>query len=161
MGWKKLTRLEGGDITSSGGGVNHCGQWAGTILVDLVEVHGESSVVSGRWETRYGSCSRCGLDTSLHGTSWSRGSTGCGSTLAEESAGQHLLVSLTSSNGGTAVSVSAHEQRNHLGGIDGSSRGAAKSGCLACANLVAPDDGCIGFSSTEGGGAVTGSSISN
>lgn len=50
--WRKLTGLECGDISSSGCGVNHCGQWSSTILVDLVEGHGESSIISGGWETR-------------------------------------------------------------------------------------------------------------
>ena len=159
---KELTSLECGDIRSSGCGVSHCGQWAGAILIDLVEVHCESSIISGGWETGFGTCTLCCLDTSLGRTGRGRGSARCGSTLAEVSASYHGLMGLTSGDGGGAVGVSAHEERDHGGGIDGSTTvGSAESGGFACAKLVAAYDGGIGLSSAAWGRAVTRSSVSD
>ena len=71
-------------------------------------------------------------------------------------------MNLTSSDGGGAVSVSAHEERDHLGGVDWSTTvGAAESGGLACTDLVRADDGGIGLSSACWGSAITRSSVSD
>jgi hypothetical protein len=49
-----LCVLEGGGVGAARGGVDLGGQRAGTVLVDLVECHGDGAVVGGGGEARGG-----------------------------------------------------------------------------------------------------------
>jgi len=153
--------LEGGGVASAGGGVDSCGEGSGTVLVDLVEGHGDGSVVSGRGHARGGSNTGGGLDTGLCGARGGQGST-VGSTLTEGAAEDVGGVDLTGHLGLGGVASGAHEEGHHLGGVNWSTTvGSAESGGLAGANLVGSDDGGVGLSSTSWGGAITRSSVRN
>jgi len=155
-----LSGLEGSGISSSGGGINRCGQWASTILVDLVEGHLDGSILSGSWHTGCGTSTSCGLDGSLLGSGWGL-DTASGSTNSEGALEEGSGVDLTGSNDIGAVGVSSHEEGDHLGGVNWSSGSSAESRGFGGSELFVTDDGGIGLRSAAWGCAITGSSVSN
>jgi len=153
--------LEGRWVSSAGRGIDRGGQGTGTVLVDLVEGHRESSVISGGGHARSGTYTSCGLDAGLHCTGWGLGSS-IGGTLTKGSAEDVGGVDLTGRLGLSGITGSAHEEGDHRGGVDWSTTvGSAESGGLVGAKLVLSDDGGIGLSTACWGSAITRSSIRN
>jgi len=144
--------LERSWVGTSGCGIDLGGQWAGTILVDLVEGHGDLTAVGAGWQTS-GSTLASGLGNTLFGGALGSllASTGCalGSLLSK-------LTLVVGSWCGTT-----HEGGDCCTGIDWAVAGTSKSGSLAGAHLTSADDGGIGLRAAAWGCAVTWGAIGN
>jgi hypothetical protein len=134
--------LECSGVGSAGGGVDGSGQGTGAVLIDLVEGHLDCSVVGACGHAGGGSCAGCGLDASLGGAGWGLGSA-VGGADGEGAAQQHGRVDFSCGDGFGAVGVSAHEEGDHLGGIDGAGCCSAESRGLVGSELLLTDDGSI------------------
>jgi len=150
--------LEGGGVGASGGGVDLGGQGTGTVLVDLVEGHGDGAVVGSGGKTRCGS-STCGFgNTTLSscGLGASRGSTGTASATTGKSIEEATLG--TSCGTGTGSSTS-HEHGDSGTSVNGTATlGASKSRGLAT-HLAGADDGSISLRTAERRSAVARSTV--
>lgn len=132
--------LEGGRVGAARGAVDGSGQGASTILVDLVEGHGDGAVVGAGGHARGGA------------SAGSLGNTFLSSALGGLRA---LLVGLLGVGTG-----SGHEHLDGGGGVDGASAlSAAKSGRLVGSELALADDGCVSLRAAGWGSAVTRSAV--
>jgi len=143
-----LCVLERSWVSASGCWVDLGGQWTSTVLVDLVEGHGDLTAVRASWETS-GSTLTSGLGDTLFGSS-----LGC--LLASASCALGSLLSELTLGGSWCT---AHEGGNSCASIDWAVAGAAKSGGLVGAHLACADDGGIGLRAAARGCAVTWSAI--
>lgn len=152
--------LEGAGVGTTGSGVNLGSQGTGTVLVDLVEGHGDGAVVRGGGQTGSGSHTSGGLDGGLLGAGRGLG-TAVGSTGQVGAAGDGSLVDGAGGlDGGGVASGAVHEGGDHLLGADGTAAvGAAESRGLGGRQLVVANDGSISLGATAGSRAVTRSAI--
>jgi hypothetical protein len=161
--------LEGSGVGSAGGGVDHGGQGAGAVLVDLVEGHGDGAIVAGGGETRRGTRASCGSDTSFLGAlcglgsssagAASSSSTGTAGTTTGKSVEEATLGTSGSTRSTSSAASTAHEGRDGSSSVDGTATlGTAKSGSLTT-HLLGADDGSIGLRTGEGVARVTGSTV--
>ena len=158
--------LEGGGVGAARGGVDHGGQGAGAVLVDLVEGHGDGAIVGGGRETRRGTLASSGSDTRLTGTLCGLGSSSTAGSTASSTAssfattGESVEEATLGASGSTSSTAStAHKGRDGSSSVDGTATlGAAKSRSLA-AHLLGADDGSIGLRTGEGVARVTRSAV--
>jgi len=146
-----LCVLERRCVGTSGCGVDLGGQWAGTVLVDLVEGHGDLAAVGAGWETGRSTLAS-GLGDTLFGCS-----LGCLLASASCTLGSLLSEELTL----VGSWCTAHEGGNGSAGINWAVAGATKSGGFGGTHLLGADDGGVGLSAAAWGRAVTWSAISD
>lgn len=160
--------LEGSGVSSTRGRIDGSSQGTSTVLVDLVEGHGDGAVIGSGRKTRGSTLASSGGDTSLRGT---LGGLGAGSATSSSTTG---LATSTASEGiekatlggsgalgstASGGSTGTHEGSDSRGSINGTSTlSTAKSGGLA-AHLLGADDGGIGLRAGEGVARVTRSSV--
>ena len=139
--------LECGWVSATGGGVNLSGQWASTVLVDLVEGHGDGAIVGAGWEALGGLLASAGATRGL----------ALSIATAEESSELTLVVAGCGCRG-----ARAHKGGDGLGSIDWSSTGGAtKSAGLASTYLPGADDGGVLLGAALWRWGVTRNTISN
>jgi hypothetical protein len=160
--------LEGGRVSSTGGSVDLSGQGTGTVLVDLVEGHGDGAVIGSGGKTR-GRSSACGsgntlLSSSLGSLGACSSSTASGTSSASSATGKSvekttLVVGSRTSTSSSATGTSSHEHGDSSTSVNSTATlSASKSRSLAT-HLAGTDDGSISLRAAEGRGAVTGSTI--
>jgi hypothetical protein len=155
--------LEGSGVGSAGGGIDGSGQRASTVLVDLVEGHGDGAIISSGGETLGSTRASSGGDTSLSSTLGSLGSSGSttGRALsAASTAGKGIeKTTLGGSSATSGGATGTHEGSDSRSSIDGTATlGAAKSGGLA-AHLLGTDDGGISLRAGKRVARVTRSTV--
>ena len=103
--------LEGGRVSSTGGSVDLSGQGTGTVLVDLVEGHGDGAVIGSGGKTR-GRSSACGsgntlLSSSLGSLGACSSSTASGTSSASSATGKSVEKTTLVVGSRTSTSSSA------------------------------------------------------
>lgn len=151
-----LSILEGTGVCAARGGVNGSSERAGTVLVDLVEGHGDGAIIAGGGQALGGGHTSGGLDGGLAGALGGLGAA-VGSAGQVDAAGEGLLVQGTGSLDGRGVGAgTVHEDGHHRRGIDGAAAlSTAKSRGAVSAKLTVTNDGGVGFGTAGRRGAVT------
>jgi len=151
--------LERSWVRTGGGGVDLSSKWASTVLVDLVEGHGDGAVIGTGWETLRGT-SACGLGNTLLSGALG-GFLASTSTTSSTLSSLELWLTLLVGVGSWGSATGAHEAGDGLVSIDWAVLGAAERGGLASTHLAGADDGGIGLRTAAGRGTIARSAISN
>src|SRR5690242_15358247 len=174
--------LESSRVGTGGGGIDLSSQGAGTVLVNLMEGHGDGTIISSGGETLGGTLTSSSSNTSLVGTlgglgSLSGSTAGGTASATSESIEKTALVVVTASTTGGSVTTSSTSATSSSGTTSGSASstthegrdsgssvnrtatlGTSKSRSLAT-HLLSADDGGIGLRAGEGVARVTGSTV--
>jgi hypothetical protein len=152
---RHLGVLERGGISTARCAVDGGLEWTGTVLVDLVEGHGDGSVIRAGWETGARARASSSRDTRLRGAL-------CGLAAAGTLHGLAGLpvASLLGAGGARSGRATSHERGDGRGSIyRPAALGPAESAGPVGAELSLPDDGSISFGTAGWGCAVTGSAV--